>query len=649
MGSLLAVQHVNQAPTARDAPELAFVLAPRQNLFFVELVEALRAEFDALGVRSSLHIGLFPEPRPDRVYVLVPPHEYFTIMQGSRGPTPDVFARTMLICGEQPETSFFEHNVRLAADAGAVFDINRLAVREFRRKGIDAQHLQLGWTPAWDHLGDGERDIDVLFLGTVSERRMRALASYGRTLNGRRAELIFSDNSRPNWRSAEGFVADEQKWQLLRRSKLVLNLHQGDAPYFEWLRIVQAIGCGAVVVSEDSVDYEPLVPGEHMLMGDVASLHLLCERLLIDEGLIDRMRHGAYELLRGRLPLADSAMRLVDAARAVAGSAPVPDRRHGFFTQPQPDPDRLPFFSRQPSLPGGTQGGEDAAWTRRALKDLRLEMLDLRRTQARLELERATSARVPAVELVDSSLAYPAATPRISVLMALYNHAAHVTDALQSLAASWERRLEVIVVDDGSSDGSGDVVMEWVARHQNIALVLLRHPVNRGLAAARNTALSLARGELCFVLDSDNEIYPNCLDRLASTLDTEPDAAFAYPILEGFSGSEAVRLVNTYAYSAERFRLGNYIDAMALMRTAVVRDELGGYPRDRRLYGWEDYALWCAMASAGHRGVLVPEILARYRVAQHSMLSLTNISLTDVYSVLIESNPELMRAIEPPD
>src|SRR5690242_2131071 len=121
--------------------EVAFVLAPRQNLFFLELVTALRAELDAIGVGSSLHWGDFPPPRQGLVYAVVPPHEYFTLMHGRIGVPADVQARTIFICAEQPNTSFFEWNVDYAPAAGAVFDLNRLAVRELRARGIDAQHL----------------------------------------------------------------------------------------------------------------------------------------------------------------------------------------------------------------------------------------------------------------------------------------------------------------------------------------------------------------------------------------------------------------------------------------------------------------------------------------------------------------------------
>ena len=81
-----------------------------------------------------------------------------------------------------------------------------------------------------------------------------------------------------------------------------------------------------------------------------------------------------------------------------------------------------------------------------------------------------------------------------------------------------------------------------------------------------------------------------------------------------------------------------------IRRSAV--EAAGGYTADRRLYGWEDFALWCALADMGLRGVRVPAIVARYRSSVQSMISLTDIdgsvawtALTERYGVLTASAP----------
>lgn len=623
-------------------------MAPRQNLFFDELVSALRHEAELLGCPTSLHVGNFPPPRPDLVYVLVPPHEYFSLLDGRIGPSEEARKRTIFVCAEQPGTPFFNGNLQVAPRAGAVFDINRSSVEAFEAARIPAQHLQLGWTPEWDHLDERERDIDILFLGCISERRARALGSYAEIFSKRRVELVLSDNSLPNWTPSASFKADQSKWDLLRRAKILLNVHQGSDPYFEWLRIVQAMSNGAVVVSEHSVGFQPLVAGEHLLLGERDNLALLTEMLLDDDRRRWQMRTAAYEFLRHEVRLSHGVSRLVQAARDVASSAPVPNRHDPFFTQPQPDPAKLALFgsSAQPKSPA--RGDHNAALIRRALKDVRLELLDVKRALAR-EILRGHAAPPARLEVVAHSYTYGTDAPRVSVLTALYNHSGHIVDALESAAASVGCQFELIVVDDGSTDTSSTVVESWMAEHQDVSILLLRHPINQGLAQARNDALGWARGEFCFVLDADNEVFPHCLERLAGPLQEQPAVAFSYGTLEAFAGAETLGLMNLLPWEPSRLRVGNYIDAMAMVRTRLLRDELGGYATDRRLHGWEDFELWCRIASAGYEAVRVPEILGRYRSARHSMLSVTNLSMTDAFSLIIEANPELMAGIEPPE
>ncbi len=628
--------------------ELAFVLAPGQNLFFHELVAALRSEADALGVTTSVSVGNFPPPAPHKVYVVVPPHEYFTLMHGHRGPSPETFKRTICVCAEQPGTGHFDHNLAIAPRAGAIFDINLHAVEAFHESGIAARHLQLGWTQGWDHLRDSERDVDVLFMGCITDRRSAALASYVRTLWRRRNCLILSDNSRPNWQQSESFLVEDEKWDLLNRTKVLLNIHQGESPYFEWLRVVQAISNGAVVVSEHSLHHGPLIAGRHFLAGDIESLGLLTEALLDDGDRRWKMQTEAYNTVRNEIALGAAVQTLVDVARDIAAAAPLPNPADPFFYQPAPDPSEFAVFAEPDQPPSPAGGDHNAAMLRRASKDVKLELLDVRRDLRRLQLTLDLGRTPSRVELVRLSHAWHATAPQVSVLTALYNHGDHIGTALDSLSATFGPSWEVIVVDDGSRDGSAEVVSDWIDSHPDVAVALLRHPVNQGLGRTRNTALGWARAPYSFVLDADNAVYPHCFERLTTALDDDLGAALAYGILERFTSDGPIGLLNTLPWDVRRLRLGNYIDAMAMTRTAVVRD-LGGYTVDRRLHGWEDFDLWCRLAENERYGAYVPEIVARYRTSQHSMLSLTNISASDAFSVLIERYPTVMQGLRPPD
>lgn len=79
---------------------------------------------------------------------------------------------------------------------------------------------------------------------------------------------------------------------------------------------------------------------------------------------------------------------------------------------------------------------------------------------------------------------------------------------------------------------------------------------------------------------------------------------------------------------------------MALIRADELRG-LGGYTCDLRLHGAEDYDLWCRLAEHGRHAVFVPEIVASYRLAAHSMQWLSNVSVDVLESVLAERYPRV--------
>jgi hypothetical protein len=622
---------------------LAFVMSEGQNRFFVELVGALRHELDRIGVRSIVTTGGFPALGPELVYVLFPPHEYF-VLEG-KVPDPALLSRTMFICAEQPSTSHFDQNVQLAPAAGAIFDINLQSVRQFALRGIQAHHLPLGYSAYWERpWNDSGRDVDVAFLGCETPRRARYLASYSPMLSRHRSHLVVTDNSAPNPVAAANFLVGDEKLRLLRRSKVLINVHQDQIPYFEWQRVLECVHSGCVVVSEHSTDYEPFVPGEHFASGRPEVLDLLAEELLEDSKARRSMQRRALERLKTERPLRKSAVELVETALELAARRPrAMQRRWRAPAWATAAPGRP---AGQNAAPASLPAALDFSGIRSALKDLRLDIQDVRRELARSQVALAGGNPSVRVRRLWESPAYRGRTGvRVSVITALFNHARWITEALQSVADGDCSDLECIVVDDGSTDGSSQAVEAWSQRNRHVPLLLLGHPVNRGLPRSRNAALDFARGEYTFVLDSDNRVYPFCLSRLVAALEAAPTASFAYGMLARFDDEGFQGLISHFPWQPWRLRRGNYIDAMALLRTRALR-EMGGYTTDRRLYGWEDYDLYCRMAEQGMEAAFVPEIVAAYRASPTSMLSITDISHATAYAALREHCPTLMSGVD---
>lgn len=633
--------------TAGGEPELVFALPAGANVFFVELAEALCYELDRLGASARVALGELPEPSPERVQVLLPPHE-FVVLTGFR-PTPSVLRRCILISAEQPTSTFFDGNVKLARSAGAVFDINARAVRAYRGNGIDATHIQLGYTELWD--GDRlahERDIDVVFMGRFSERRADALSLYSDVLERFKCHFVISDNSQPNIGSGPNFLIGEEKRRLLARAKVLLNIHGDDEPYFEWLRVAEAICAGCVVVTEHSTDLEPLIAGQHLVSGRLETLGLLAAAVVDDDSIRAKLSEAAYARLRSEAPLSIAAERLRAAAIRVA-AVPVEQEaaQAAWVGGVRAKVNRREPTLRQPHKVNYATRGEGASL--RALKQVLQQLTAIRRdlaAQALASRRRSDPAPHTVREHVSPGWSL-GAPPSVSVVIPLYNQADLVRDALDSVLSSQRTDWEILVVDDGSTDGSGDVVRAFIDAHPYRRCLLLRHEVNRGLAPARNTGAEYARADRLLMLDSDNTIGAHAIGRLIDALEADPTASFAYGILARFTDAGPAGLLSLFGWDPARLRTANYIDALALIRREALI-AMRGYTSDPRLMGWEDYDLWVRLAEAGCHGAFVPEIVAHYRAGHGSMISTTNLSVTDAYGALVEHAPKLMHGLEIP-
>lgn len=198
----------------------------------------------------------------------------------------------------------------------------------------------------------------------------------------------------------------------------------------------------------------------------------------------------------------------------------------------------------------------------------------------------------------------------VSVIVPLHNYRRYIAEALDSVMAQTCRDIELVVVDDASTDASLAVARAWMERHAggDLKLLLLAHRANADAAITRNTGIAAASGACCFFLDADNLLYPRCIARHLAALSARPDMMAAYAMIEVFGAEPA--LMGGNAFARERLARGNYIDTMAMVR----RDWLmaaGGFAAIP--HGWEDYDLWLRLCEAEGEAIMIPEILSRYR------------------------------------
>jgi GT2 family glycosyltransferase len=239
--------------------------------------------------------------------------------------------------------------------------------------------------------------------------------------------------------------------------------------------------------------------------------------------------------------------------------------------------------------------------------------------------------------------------PKVSVCISLHNYGHTIERALasvhtQSLAGN---AIELLVVDDASTDSGTSVVQAWMERHGRHfhSCALLQHTSNGGLAAARNTAFQQAQAAWCFVLDADNLLHPSALEAgLAIAEHSGARAAVVHPWIaqEEVQANGQRRRLGLHGitlWQRERFLHGNHIDAMALVRHAAWQ-AVGGYTHIPG--GWEDFDFWCCLIEAGWHGVCLPQSVCSYVVHNQSMLATqTNTHLRRLSRLLQHRHPWL--------
>jgi glycosyltransferase involved in cell wall biosynthesis/GT2 family glycosyltransferase len=238
----------------------------------------------------------------------------------------------------------------------------------------------------------------------------------------------------------------------------------------------------------------------------------------------------------------------------------------------------------------------------------------------RLEMQIENAHTLPPIALPQTDVLFQSARKgdsRVSVIMPLFNYGQLVEEALESVRQQTVRDIDLVVVDDRSTDNSVTVAKRWLEKHASEfnMVALLQNRQNSKLGSTRNAAANFADTELYMALDPDNALYPDCLEKCMAALD-ETGAAFAYPTVDLFG--ERTGQIGLLEYDPALFPCANYIDAMAMVRKACWI-AVGGYSALDPM-GWEDYEFWCKMAEKGLFGVRVHQTAARYRTHGVSML-----------------------------
>lgn len=185
--------------------------------------------------------------------------------------------------------------------------------------------------------------------------------------------------------------------------------------------------------------------------------------------------------------------------------------------------------------------------------------------------------------------------PRFSVIVPLYNKAPYVRKALESILTQLYKDFECIVVDDGSTDGSLDVVQSLKIKDRRLKIV---SQPNAGVAAARNNGVAKSNGEYVCFLDADDWWEPTYLEEMDRLIKQYPDArlyATNYVYYKPGKTHVALDFERGYMNYPEAYQHGEMpVWTGATCMPRKVFDEMGGFPVGIKL--GEDFLLWAKTA-----------------------------------------------------
>jgi glycosyltransferase involved in cell wall biosynthesis len=234
--------------------------------------------------------------------------------------------------------------------------------------------------------------------------------------------------------------------------------------------------------------------------------------------------------------------------------------------------------------------------------------------------------------------------PLVSVLIPAYNVECYVAAAIESALAQTYPNVEVVVVDDGSTDGTAGVVAGFGDR------VVTVTQENRGLAGARNAGIRAASGSILGLLDADDLWLPERLERCVAILVERPEIGMVTS--DAFVMDETVPTTKRCYGDRRRYPFPahedeqldiiakrNFLFISVVFRRALV-ERCGGF--DESMRRAEDYELWTRFLLSGSRAAFVPDPLGYYRVRSDS-LSASKEQWGAHLSVLERHLPELWR------
>ncbi|CAD5962250.1 putative glycosyltransferase RT0329 [Planktothrix tepida] len=213
-------------------------------------------------------------------------------------------------------------------------------------------------------------------------------------------------------------------------------------------------------------------------------------------------------------------------------------------------------------------------------------------------------------------------SPRISIIIPTYNGDHYISQAIDSVLSQTYSNYEIIIVDDGSTDNTLEIIQHYIEKYQSASLIRYIFQPNQGVAAARNLGIQEARGEFIALLDQDDMFWPEKLAHQVACFQANPDVAIVnsgWRLIDQNNNriSDIEPWHNLPNLTLETWVTRTPILPSALMFRREAWQQIGGF--DSRFNGVDDVDFIWRLALREYSAIWLPEITVNYRQHQETV------------------------------
>lgn len=228
-------------------------------------------------------------------------------------------------------------------------------------------------------------------------------------------------------------------------------------------------------------------------------------------------------------------------------------------------------------------------------------------------------------------------TEKVSIIIPCYNQEKYISDAIDSALNQTYKNVEIVIINDASTDNSRQIISEFAQKYKNI--IFLNNEKNKGVVYSRNTAIEASSGSYILPLDGDDKIEPTYIEKAIKILKNNSNIGMVYCNVDRF-GTKTKKWKNT-KFEESTFLFGEH----AIICGALFRKEdfnrFGKY-KERMIYGYEDWDLWLTFYENGLKPYKIPEVLYHYRLTKNESRSdLVQKHSLEMYKELVKNHLDL--------